>query len=263
MGIKRRNADIGTCQDGGHGGIGLGASKDDIGVAASELGDLGKFWSMSHKQKAGIDTLLEEEQSSLYPMGDAVPGAKRAHKYHGGLVIGGALGWAGGKAVDIGTPGSLVDARAVDFAGDSGLQGSHDGIGPAALERRPAPHRSAEAVVDLAFADTGGIDNQGIDLEQRRAFAKAGGNHAGSGKIVIALHDDIGLQAVGEGHDGRGGEERQRFGDVDVIDGESVELLLGRRKQMPEVGMPFATDRHHMHIVATLTQPTSHFIGMG
>ena len=45
-------------------------------------------------------------------------------------------------------------------------------------------------------------------------------------------------------------------------DGEAVELLLGWRKQLPEVGMPFAADRHHVYLVTTLTQPTRHFIGM-
>ena len=66
----------------------------------------------------------------------------------------------------------------------------------------PTAHRPTEPIIESAFAFAGRVDDEGVDLEKRGDAQNPGCNHTCTGKVVIALDDDIGLYGTRQTEDG-------------------------------------------------------------
>ncbi len=261
-GVKRCDADIGRLNDGGHIGIRLCAAEDDGGVPFRHCMGLGEFGAGADKDETAGETCVEDASGSGDAMDGAVPRAEGADEQNCGR-----QGWIVGgvrrhKAIDIGAPGMFVDTGAVDAGRNGGVQWSDNGSSPAALQRRPPSEWTSEAIVDAPLAFTGGINDEGIDFEEGGDAGESSGNHPGAGKVVVAFDDDIGAELFDKTQNGNERHERGDFGDVDVMNGESVPVDLGRLPEVCELRAPFAGDCHHVDLVPALGEATGDFVGV-
>jgi hypothetical protein len=139
------------------------------------------------------------------------------------------------------------------------MQRGDDPVGQVALPLGPAPHRPAEGIVDPALLDRWWVDNQGIDLKQAWHMQALGRNNAAAGKVVVALHDNIGGNRARKALDHRERQERSGLWDVNMVQVEPGVVCAVWPEQRLRGETPLAATGHDMKRMPACSEATRHF----
>jgi len=155
-------------------------------------------------------------------------------------------------------PGNLHNALPGHLRGHGGMQGGDDARRPEALPDGPAPHGTAQEVIQTPLGDLRRVHDEGVDLQEGGEAQTVCPVDAAAGKVVVALHHHV--RTEGTDHPAHRGEaqEGERLGPVQIDHREALDqgLFRPKRQVLPRLGS------HHLHRMPPGGQPTGHLQGV-